>query len=145
MNVAKTYQGWQTMGKVYIKNNKQYIQAINPKSNTAKEIRVYTDKEYKKLYPAETPTSSKYDRPQRDVLGFEDKGYIYLLFDDDDKLLDNDKCRFHKWWGWYASSLNGIPDTANYIILNWSDVGEGDRLRPKAEVLEAVHRVNCQL
>ena len=66
--VAKSYADWESIGTAYEKNKKQYIQVINPKTGAAKEVRVYTEAEYKRMYP-----DVKIDKQvwnQRKILGF---------------------------------------------------------------------------
>ena len=47
--VAKSYADWESIGTAYEKNKKQYIQVINPMTGAAKEVRVYTEAEYKQM------------------------------------------------------------------------------------------------
>ena len=48
--LAKSYQDLPRLSDVYEKNNKQYIK-VQLKSGKEKEVRVYSEKEYNKLYP----------------------------------------------------------------------------------------------
>ena len=52
--VAKSYQGLPVVEEPYKKGGKTYCK-VKMKSGTAKEVRVYSQKEYEKMYPAPEP------------------------------------------------------------------------------------------
>lgn len=153
MPVAKTYQKYSVIGEPYKEKGKAYIK-IDYKG-TEKAVRWYSDNEYAKLYPTETkvatPTidkNSKYYRPQKDVLGFEE-GYIHLLRgvnEDNEEFVRASKARYTRWWGWYWPSCEKLPPVYPYgiefIKLDWDKVSaDGERLLPEGQVERAVSSV----
>ena len=72
--VAKSYQGLPIVEEPYVKSGKTYCK-VKMKSGSAKEVRVYSQKEYDKMYPA-PPAKWK---PQREMLGFGEDGYVIIF------------------------------------------------------------------
>ena len=154
MPVAKSYQKFNTIGEPYLSNGKMYIK-IDYRGNE-KVVRWYSDQEYNKLYPEITksiavPTvdkTSKYYRPQKDVLGFEE-GYIHILRgvnDDNEEFVRASKARYTRWWGWYWPSCEKLPSIyphgIEFIKLDWDKVSaDGERLLPEGQVERAVSSV----
>jgi hypothetical protein len=56
MPVAKSFQKYTLIGEPYKKNGRQYI-VIRYADGHDREVRWYTDAEYAKLYPAESPST----------------------------------------------------------------------------------------
>lgn len=150
MNVAKTYKEWEKVGEIYILNNKQYIKAKHPNTGNLRQIRVYSDAEYKRMYPDEKIVEKKDSnaprfKNQKNVLGFE-KGFITIFKGDTYAHLEwfqQSEARYCRWWGWYFISTAVIPeDLPEGIIpiqLNWELVGKdnGD-LKTDEQVASAI-------
>lgn len=151
--VAKSYQEWEKLTDAYESNGRMYIKLKNPKG-AEKEVRAYTEAEYKRLYKEapcgldatpsvqiKTPTGPVV----KDVLGFQE-GYIWIFKGD----LENAEywfektleCRFHVTFGWYIVSTDSIPfdipSCIESVQLPWEKVGNTDgTLLPKG-IIEAV-------
>ena len=141
MNVAKTYIKWEKIGEIYLNNNKQYVKAKNPNTGIIKEIRVYTDKEYARLYPANSITQDNNKKPQKDVLGFT-KGYITIFKYIPSKYetwFEKSSARYCRLWGWYFISEENLPidlpKEIEPIKCNWELVGNKDgKLKSEEEI-----------
>lgn len=137
MPVAKSYQNYKIINEPYKKNGRNYVQVET--NNGVKEVRWYSDAEYKKLYPGATIDHSKdpFYKSQREVLGFKN-GYITIFkgntYENKDWLKAHG-CVYRKWWGWSLSSEDTIeeeyPEGISPVILPWSVVGKDN------EVLQA--------
>ena len=141
--VAKSYQGLTQLGDVFALNGKQYIK-VQMKNGSEKTVRVYSEKEYKKMYPeAKVETKSEYGG-QKHGLGF-DNGYITIFKGDTYPHLDwfklKRECRYATFWGWYVTSREEVPadlpEGITPIKLYWENVGEGESL--KAESIVKTH------
>ena len=94
------------------------------KSGAAKEVRVYSQKEYEKMYPAPEPKW----KPQRELLGFGEDGFI-LIFNNKpefEKFYEDGPFRYHRVFGWYLPGNETVPVLPNGIIpkvLPWNIVG----------------------
>lgn len=120
--VAKSYQNDEILGKPYDKNGKKYVR-IRRSTGLEKEVRWYTDREYMKMYPGEKVSTGK---PQKDVLGFREKGYIYL-YEGDEEVLKASAAWYTRWWGWYSPELiTDLPQNIKIYTLPWSAVGGDD-------------------
>ena len=130
-----------------------YIKLKNPKG-AEKEVRAYTETEYKRLYKEapcglDATPSVQIKAPTgpvvKDVLGFQE-GYIWIFKGD----LENaeywfektSECRFHVTFGWYIVSTDSIPfdipSCIESVQLPWEKVGNTDgTLLPKG-IIEAV-------
>ena len=144
MAVAKSYQKLATYGEPFEENKRMYIVVINTRGEH-KKVRWYTDAEYAKMYPEETPKVVKI-RSTKDVLGFS-KDYITIFKGDTYSLLEwfqeEPKCRYHSFWGWYVISeeeLPEIPAGIEPVQLKWEDVAfvDEDCLKPETVVRQAV-------
>ena len=144
MAVAKSYQKLDICGDPYEKNGRAYIVVSYP-DGRHKEVRWYTDAEYKKMYPEEKVSVDKWNAKK--ILGFE-KGYITIFKGD---IKENEEwfklekaCRYHTYWGWYVISTEDLPEPmplgVEAVRLEWSQVGyEGEvQLRSESEVKAAV-------
>ena len=124
--VAKTYQGLPVVQEPYEKNKKMYCK-VRMKSGSDKEVRVYSQKEYDKMYPAPAPKW----KPQRDMLGFGEDGFI-LVFNNApefEEFYERGPFRFHRIFGWYLPGNEIVPALLPGIIpkvLSWEVVGRDD-------------------
>ena len=143
--VAKSYEGLEKIGKPYLKSGRSYIKVLT-KTGQEKEVRVYTEKEYNKMYP-EAKVSSKGYGPQMNCLGFKDKDDFIIIFVGD--IIKNESwfnervcMRFHRIWGWYVVDKMypaELPENVYSCKLFWSAVGQDDGyLKPDAEIIKAV-------
>lgn len=117
--LAKTYQDLPRLSDVYEKNKKQYIK-VQLKSGKEKEVRVYSEKEYNKLYP-ETNVI-KHTKSQKEVLGFVND-FIWLVKGDEEELKAS-PCRYTVPWGWYLPSNEEVPQGFETSKLYWDEAKE---------------------
>jgi hypothetical protein len=149
--VAKSYQKWDKIGEAYESNGKMYMKLRTPKGDE-KEVRAYTETEYKRLYkevPTDGVPSVEVKTPTgpvvKNILGFQE-GYIWVFKGD----LANaeywfertPECRYHVVFGWYIVSTDAIPfdipSCIESVQLPWEKVGNADgTLLPKG-IIEAV-------
>ena len=124
--VAKTYQGLPVVQEPYEKNKKMYCK-VRLKSGSEKEVRVYSQKEYEKMYPA-PPAKWK---PQRELLGFGEDGFI-LIFNNKpefEEFYEKGPFRYHRIFGWYLPGNEIVPALLPGIVpkvLSWETVGGND-------------------
>lgn len=124
--VAKSYQGLPVVEEPYKKGGKTYCK-VKMKSGAAKEVRVYSQKEYEKMYPAPEPKW----KPQRELLGFGEDGYI-LVFNNKpefEEFYEKGPMRYHKVFGWYMPSGETVPilpEGCYPLVLRWDVVGGAD-------------------
>ena len=124
--VAKSYEGLEQIGDIFLKNKKPYIK-VKTKNNTLKEVRLYSQKEYEKMYPAPEPKW----KPQRELLGFGEDGYI-LIFNNKpefESFYEQGNFRFHVTFGWYLPSSETVPVLPEGCVpkvLPWEIVGGED-------------------
>ena len=149
--VAKSYQEWARETEPYEINGKMYVKVRKP-TGTTKQVRAYTEAEYRRMYSAAAPStptglSGQTQNPVvKDILGFKE-GFIYIFKGD----LDNaeywfnktPECRFHTQIGWYVVSTDtipfDIPSCIESIKLPWEKVGNTDgTLLPKAAIQAAL-------
>lgn len=138
IRVAKTYTEWEKINKPFIENNRQYINAKNPKTGIIKKIRVYSENEYFKMYPEERKNAAtitvgnNHNSNIKHVLGF-DNGFITIFKGNQMQYLEwfkNSIARYHRAWGWYIVSTDELPqDIPNEITpirLNWDAISNED-------------------
>lgn len=124
--VAKSYQGLPVVEEPYNKNGKAYCK-VKMKSGAAKEVRVYSQKEYEKMYPEPAPKW----KPQKEMLGFGEDGFI-LIFNNKpefEQFYVEGPFRYHKVFGWYLPGNEIVPALLPGIvpkILSWETVGGED-------------------
>ena len=135
--VAKSYQGLPIVEEPYEKNKKMYCK-VRLKSGKVKEVRLYTEKEYEKLYPLPEPKWA----PQRKMLGFGDEGYI-IIFNSKpefEKFYSRGPFRYSRFFGWYLPGNETVPVLPDGIIpkvLPWEIVGNTDgELKEEKELLK---------
>lgn len=131
--VAKSYQNLIKVGEVFTSSGKQYIN-IKTKTGSIKPVRVYSEKEYTRMYPEDKSDKSKdpYYKTQKYVLGFE-KDYITVFKNtkpEQEEWFKESICRFARWWGWYVPSNKEIPKDlpsgVEPVRLYWKTVGGED-------------------
>lgn len=150
--VAKSYEGLEKIGEPYIKSGRSYIKVLT-KAGQEKEVRVYTEKEYNKMYPeAKVQTDSKPYGPQMNCLGWRDPDDFITIFCGD--VVKNETffetyepARYHKIWGWYLiggvrPNYDILPERIYPIGLPWDMVGNEDGyLKSDEEVAKAVKKL----
>jgi hypothetical protein len=145
--VAKSYQSLQILDEPYVINGRTYVH-VATKTGTQKQVRWYSDYEYRKMYPNDPVNEQKVFKTQKQVLGF-DNGYITIFKGntyEDKEYFKLNSARYHKLWGWYFVSTEELPDDlpedVEPVRLNWSEVGnDDDTLKNESEVSAAVERL----
>ena len=139
--VAKSYQGLPVVEEPYVKSGKTYCK-VKMKSGSVKEVRTYTQKEYDKMYP--TPPAKW--KPQREILGFGEDGYI-IIFNGagpHEEFFEQSIARYHRVWGWYIPSNETVPVLpagVTAVMLPWERVGgDNGELYAEAVVIEGVRK-----
>ena len=130
-----------------------YIKLKNPKG-TEKEVRAYTETEYRRLYKETSLAKDAIPSVQikaptgpivKNVLGFQE-GYIWIFKGDLERaeywFEQTPECRYHVTFGWYVISTESIPfnipSCIESVQLPWEKVGNTDgTLLPKG-IIEAV-------
>ena len=124
--VAKSYQNLPVVREPYSESGKLYCD-VKMKSGSVKKVRVYSQKEYDKMYPDAGPKW----KPQRDMLGFGEEGYI-LVFNNKpefEQFYEKGPMRYHKVFGWYLPSgetVPVLPEGCYPLVLKWETVGGAD-------------------
>ena len=121
--VAKSYQGLAVAEAPYEKNKKLYCK-VKMKNGSLKEVRVYSQKEYDKMYPEPAPKW----KPQKTILGFGEAGYIWIFNKkpEFEEFYERGPMRYHRIFGWYLPSDMEMPELPEGVIpkqLPWSAVG----------------------
>lgn len=150
--VAKSYEGLEKIGEPYLKSGRSYIKVLT-KTGQEKEVRVYTEKEYIKMYPeAKVSANSKPYGPQMNCLGWRDPDDFITIFCGD--IVKNEAffesyepARYHKIWGWYLiggvrPNYEILPERIYPICLPWGMVGNEDGyLKSDEEVTKAIKKI----
>lgn len=124
--VAKSYQNLPVVREPYSESGKLYCD-VKMKSGSIKKVRVYSQKEYDKMYPAPAPKW----KPQREMLGFGEDGYI-LIFNNApefEEFYEKSLMRYHRVFGWYLPSSETVPVLPAGVVpkvLTWETVGGAD-------------------
>lgn len=132
MPVAKSYAGLKIEEGPYQVNGRMYCK-VRQLNGGIKQVRWYSEAEYKRMYPGEivhTPDAER--KTQKDILGFE-KGYITIFKGDTYSNLEWFKrsiARYCRMWGWYIVSTDEIPAdlpaSITPVQLSWELVGKAD-------------------
>ena len=148
MPVAKSFANFNFVSEPYEKNNKQYIDVVNPKTNTRRSVRWYTQSEYNKMYPEDAVIDNK-PSSQKEALGFQ-KGYVTIFKGDTYSQLDwfheKKECRYCTFWGWYVVSTEEVPaDVPSEITpvqLTWEQVGQDNgALKTESAIKAAIDSI----
>lgn len=124
--MAKSYQNLPVVREPYSESGKAYCDVMTPKG-AIKKVRVYSQKEYDKMYPAPAPKW----KPQREMLGFGEDGYI-LVFNNKpefEQFYEKGPFRFSRFFGWYLPSgetVPVLPEGCYPLVLKWETVGGAD-------------------
>lgn len=135
--VAKSYQDLPVVREPYAESGKLYCD-VKMKSGSVKKVRVYSQKEYDKMYPAPKPKW----KPQRELLGFGEDGFI-LIFNNKpefETFYEKGPFRYSRWIGWYLPSNETVPVLPEGIIpkiLPWEVVGmDNGELKEEKQLLK---------
>lgn len=124
--VAKSYQNLPVVREPYSESGKLYCD-VKMKSGSVKKVRVYSQKEYEKMYPLPAPKW----KPQKEMLGFGEEEYI-LVFNNKpefEKFYEKGPFRYHRVFGWYLPSGETVPilpEGCYPLVLRWDIVGGAD-------------------
>lgn len=129
MFVAKSYENLTKLSEPFEKNGKIYI-TVKMKSGLPKDVRAYTAKEYKKMYPDAVIENEKISRAkpwdkfyksQKEVLGFGELGFIWIFsgaIEENEDWFRLSPCRDCSWWNWYLPSDISLPPLPSGIIAH---------------------------
>ena len=145
--VAKSYQGMELVTEPYDVNGRMYVKVKNEKTGTVRQVRWYTEAEYKKMYPNEPVDHSndKFYKSQKEVLGFK-AGFITIFTGNTYEHKEWFKeigCTYRKFWGW---GLPGdievpsiLPEGVTPVRLEWDMVGADDEvLKPDDQIRKII-------
>lgn len=147
--VAKSYEGLEKIGEPYLKSGRSYIKVLT-KTGQEKEVRVYTEKEYIKMYPeAKVCANSKPYGPQMNCFGFENQDDYIIIFvgniiKNESWFNERTSMRYHRIWGWYVVDKTypiELPENVYPCKLFWSEIGQDDGyLKDEAEIIKIVKK-----
>ena len=143
--VAPSFQSMNILCEPYAVSGKMYVKVENPKTKNVRQVRWYSEQEYRKAYGnkdnSNIVSSKTADFNYKKILGF-DKGYITIFKNDPE--LDNEwfrrsAARYHIVWGWYFVSTEEIPADLpkeyQPVRLEWSEVSTEDgQMRSDTEI-----------
>ena len=145
--VAKSYQGMELVTEPYDVNGRMYVKVKNEKTGTVRQVRWYTEAEYKKMYPNEPidHSNDKFYKSQKEVLGFK-AGFITIFTGNTYEHKEWFKeigCTYRKFWGW---GLPGdievpsiLPEGVTPVRLEWDMVGADDEvLKPDEQIRKII-------
>lgn len=146
---AKSYLSFEKASEPYLKNDKYYIDVINPKTKAKRSVRWYTEQEYEKQYGkiGEDLRNEliacgdivEYD--QRHVLGF-DKGYVTVFKGNNEEWLEQSIARYNVGLGWYIISTDevptDVPDNLTAVRVYWDDVKKTEKQMREPEYVRKV-------
>ena len=145
--VAKSYQGMELVTEPYDVNGRMYVKVKNEKTGTVRQVRWYTEAEYKKMYPNEPidHSNDKFYKSQKEVLGFK-AGFITIFTGNTYEHKEWFKeigCTYRKFWGW---GLPGdievpsiLPEGVTPVRLDWDMVGADDEvLKPDEQIRKII-------
>lgn len=151
--VAKSYQGMEIVGNPYEVNGRMYVKVKNAKTGMERQVRWYSDAEYKKMYPGAEIDHSKdpFWKSQKEILGFKE-GFITIFTGNTYEHKEWFKeigCTYRKFWGW---GLPGdievpsiLPEGITPIRLEWSAVGaDNEKLKTDEQVRKVVESLTYE-
>lgn len=143
--VAKSYENLEQLTEPYELNGKMYVK-VRMKNGAAKQVRAYTEAEYRKYNPEVKIIQPAKSR--RYTLGFGDAGYIWIFKGETYENIEwfrASPCRYARTWGWYLPSDIEMPDPipANVepLKLEWADVSLDDQLIPEDQISAVVDQM----
>ena len=143
---AKSYQGLPFVSEPYTLNGKEYIK-VRMKNGSIKQVRSYTESEYRKYNPEVKIIQPAKSR--KNILGFGEEGFIWLFKGKtSDAIYANldwfksSPCRYTRSWGWYLPSdielPTPLPVNIEPIKLMWDEVSFNDQLISEEEIHKVV-------
>ena len=130
--VAKSYEGLEQVSEEYTVNGKHYVK-VRLNNGTIKQVKAYSPAEYARYYPEVKIIQPAKSR--RDVLGFGEKGFIWIFKGNTYENLDwfrASPCRYARTWGWYLPSSEELPEPlpadVQPLKLEWTAVSTDDKL-----------------
>lgn len=143
--VAKSYQGLEQICDPYKINGKLYTK-VRMKNGSLKQVRVYTEAEFNRYNPE--VKIIKPAKSRRDILGFGEKGYIWIFKGETYENLDwfhSSPCRYARTWGWYLPSdiemPSPLPANIEPLKLGWDEVSFEDQLISEDQIKEVVDKM----
>lgn len=140
--VAKSYQNLEQVCEPYEVNGKMYVK-VKMKNGNTKQVRVYSETEYKRYNPEVVIVQPAKSR--RETLGFGEAGYIWIFKGDTYSVVDwfrASPCRYTRVWGWYLPSDLEMPDPLpagiEPIKLEWDEVSFENQLIAETELQKIV-------
>ncbi len=143
--VAKSYEGLPFVSEPYVLNGKEYVK-VRMKNGSIKQVRSYTEAEYRKYNPE--VKIIKPAKSRRDILGFGEKGFIWIFKGETYENLDwfhSSPCRYARTWGWYLPSdiemPSPLPANIEPLKLGWDEVSFEDQLISEDQIKEVVDKM----
>ena len=143
--VAKSYQDLEIISAPFSINGREYVK-VRLKNGETKTVRSYTKTEYMKYNP-EVKVIQK-AKSKKDVLGFGEKGFIWIFKGDTYAALDwfrQAPTKYNDIFGWYLSSdiemPSPLPVGIEPIKLTWEmvqDLDDKDNLMEKDLIKKVV-------
>lgn len=146
MPVAKTYQSYDIQGDPFQENKRWYVNILTTKG--IKKVRWYSDAEYARMYPDDSPEKDLMDFNARHAFGFDEKGYITIYKGDPELIkrwVENDHTNiwYNLTFQYYTPSKFPTPKVLSGIEpiqLKWENVMDhDDRMRPHEEIAKLVN------
>lgn len=142
--VAKSYQNLEQVGEPYESNGRMYVK-VRTNSGALKQVRFYTEYEYKRMYPSEKITEKFKNHKQ--TLGF-DNGYITIFKGNTynhKEWFKASTARYSRYWGWYFVSTENLPkdlpEDVEAIRLPWELIAPNDEVLPEDQVKKIVEEL----
>ncbi len=136
MPVAPSFKGFPQVSEPFIKKGKNYIKVKNEKTGTIREVRLYSEEEFSKLF-----LKKKKDEGFKNLKkcrGFS-TGPITVIRgnkQEDEYWLGKSNARLAEGIGWYFISTESIPldipKHFNLIELTWEEFKDGDNSHMKS-------------
>jgi hypothetical protein len=143
--VAKSYENLEQVCEPYTMNGKEYVK-VRMKNGSIKQVRAYSEAEYRKYNPE--VKIIKPAKSRRDILGFGEKGFIWIFKGETYENLDwfhSSPCRYARTWGWYLPSdiemPSPLPTNIEPLKLEWDEVSFEDQLISEDQIKEVVDKM----